>query len=204
MTSRWNTNYWTAHAISKPPPTQPTTPTPETWRGAYRLHIKKPSTGSPRCSSKKRRASPPRCGRPRCRNQSDGSPAWPYCRPAGPLNGSTRPPRPCPHRSRVGTVAEAAVDSLTAGRDAALLQAEQNATRKRARTTDTAALTALLRYEQNQLRELSRSPSTGRGMALAGDVDSRGVVVVNRHDCRPFIVHSPGTGPASLPSGYPT
>jgi hypothetical protein len=33
-------------------------------------------------------------------------------------------------RSRVGTVAEAAVDSLTAGRDAALLQAEQIATRK--------------------------------------------------------------------------
>jgi hypothetical protein len=31
-------------------------------------------------------------------------------------------------RSRVGTVAEAAVDSLTAGRDAALLQAEQIAT----------------------------------------------------------------------------
>jgi hypothetical protein len=40
--------------------------------------------------------------------------------------------------SRVGTVAEAAVDSLTAGRDAALLQAEQTATRKRARTTETA------------------------------------------------------------------
>jgi bacterioferritin (cytochrome b1) len=41
-------------------------------------------------------------------------------------------------RSRVGTVAEAAVDSLTAGRDAALLQAEQIATRKGARTTGTA------------------------------------------------------------------
>jgi hypothetical protein len=41
-------------------------------------------------------------------------------------------------RSRVGTVAEAAVDSLTAGRDAALLQAEQIATRKRSRTTETA------------------------------------------------------------------
>jgi hypothetical protein len=41
-------------------------------------------------------------------------------------------------RSRVGTVAEAAVDSLTAGRDAALLQAEQIATRKGARTTETA------------------------------------------------------------------
>ena len=41
-------------------------------------------------------------------------------------------------RSRVGTVAEAAVDSLTAGRDAALLQAEQIATRQGARTTETA------------------------------------------------------------------
>ena len=41
-------------------------------------------------------------------------------------------------RSRVGTVAEAAVDSLTAGRDAALLQAEQIATRNGARTTGTA------------------------------------------------------------------
>jgi bacterioferritin (cytochrome b1) len=41
-------------------------------------------------------------------------------------------------RSRVGTVAKAAVDSLTAGRDAALLQGEQIATRKRARTTETA------------------------------------------------------------------
>jgi hypothetical protein len=41
-------------------------------------------------------------------------------------------------RSRVGTVADAAVDSLTAGRDAALLQAEQIATRKGARTTETA------------------------------------------------------------------
>ena len=41
-------------------------------------------------------------------------------------------------RSRVGTVAEAAVDSLTAGRDAALLEAEQIATRKRARSTETA------------------------------------------------------------------
>jgi hypothetical protein len=41
-------------------------------------------------------------------------------------------------RSRVGTVAEAAVDSLTAGRDAALLQAEQIATRKGARRTETA------------------------------------------------------------------
>jgi hypothetical protein len=40
-------------------------------------------------------------------------------------------------RSRVGTVAEAAVDSLTAGRDAALLQAEQIATRKGARSTET-------------------------------------------------------------------
>jgi len=41
-------------------------------------------------------------------------------------------------RSRVGTVAGAAVDSLTAGRDAALLQAEQIATRKRSRCTETA------------------------------------------------------------------
>ena len=41
-------------------------------------------------------------------------------------------------RSRVGTVAEAAVDSLTAGRDAALIQAEQIATRKGARSTETA------------------------------------------------------------------
>ena len=41
-------------------------------------------------------------------------------------------------RSRVGTVAEAAVDSLTAGRDAALLEAEQIATRKGARSTETA------------------------------------------------------------------
>jgi hypothetical protein len=41
-------------------------------------------------------------------------------------------------RSRVGTVAEAAKDSLTAGRDAALLQGEQIATRKRSRTTETA------------------------------------------------------------------
>jgi hypothetical protein len=41
-------------------------------------------------------------------------------------------------RSRVGTVAEAAVDSLTAGRDAALLQAEQIAIRKGARSTETA------------------------------------------------------------------
>jgi len=41
-------------------------------------------------------------------------------------------------RSRVGAVAEAAVDSLTAGRDAALLQAEQIATRKGARSTETA------------------------------------------------------------------
>lgn len=41
-------------------------------------------------------------------------------------------------RSRVGAVADAAVDSLTAGRDAALLQAEQIATRKGARTTETA------------------------------------------------------------------
>ena len=41
-------------------------------------------------------------------------------------------------RSRVGTVAGAAVDSLTAGRDAALLQAEQIATRKGARSTETA------------------------------------------------------------------
>lgn len=41
-------------------------------------------------------------------------------------------------RSRVGTVAEAAVDSLTAGRDAALLQAEQIATRKGARSTENA------------------------------------------------------------------
>src|SRR4029079_8545331 len=41
-------------------------------------------------------------------------------------------------RSRVGTVAEAAVDSLTAGRDAALLQAEQIATRNGARSTETA------------------------------------------------------------------
>ena len=41
-------------------------------------------------------------------------------------------------RSRVGTVAEAAVNSLTAGRDAALLEAEQIATRKGARSTGTA------------------------------------------------------------------
>ncbi|MCW2650912.1 MAG: hypothetical protein JWR32_1888 [Mycobacterium sp.] len=41
-------------------------------------------------------------------------------------------------RSRVGNVAEHAVDSLTAGRDAALLQAEQIATRKGARTAETA------------------------------------------------------------------
>ena len=41
-------------------------------------------------------------------------------------------------RSRVGTVAGAAVDSLTAGRDAALLEAEQIATRKGARSTETA------------------------------------------------------------------
>jgi bacterioferritin (cytochrome b1) len=41
-------------------------------------------------------------------------------------------------RSRVDTVAEAAIDSLTAGRDAALLQAEQIATRKGARSTQTA------------------------------------------------------------------
>ena len=41
-------------------------------------------------------------------------------------------------RSRVGTVAAAAVDTLTAGRDAALLEAEQIATRKGARTTGTA------------------------------------------------------------------
>ena len=41
-------------------------------------------------------------------------------------------------RSRVGTVAAAAVDTLTAGRDAALLQAEQIATRKGARSTETA------------------------------------------------------------------
>jgi bacterioferritin (cytochrome b1) len=41
-------------------------------------------------------------------------------------------------RSRVGTIAEAAVDSLTAGRDAALLEAEQIATRKGARSTETA------------------------------------------------------------------
>ena len=41
-------------------------------------------------------------------------------------------------RARVGTVAEAAVDSLTAGRDAALLEAEQTATRKGARGTETA------------------------------------------------------------------
>jgi hypothetical protein len=41
-------------------------------------------------------------------------------------------------RARVGTVTEAAVDSLTAGRDAALLQAEQTATRKRSRTAGTA------------------------------------------------------------------
>ena len=41
-------------------------------------------------------------------------------------------------RSRVGTVAEAAVDSLTAGRDAALLEAEQIATRKGSRSTETA------------------------------------------------------------------
>ena len=34
-------------------------------------------------------------------------------------------------RARVGTVAEAAVDSLTAGRDAALLEAEQIAKGKR-------------------------------------------------------------------------
>jgi hypothetical protein len=40
-------------------------------------------------------------------------------------------------RSRVGTVAEAAVDSLTAGRDVALLQAEQIATRNRTRSTET-------------------------------------------------------------------
>ena len=41
-------------------------------------------------------------------------------------------------RSQVGTVAAAAVDSLTAGRDAALLEAEQIATRKGARSTETA------------------------------------------------------------------
>jgi hypothetical protein len=41
-------------------------------------------------------------------------------------------------RSRVATVAEAAVDSLTAGRDAGLRHAEQTATRKGARTTATA------------------------------------------------------------------
>ena len=41
-------------------------------------------------------------------------------------------------RARVGTVAEAAVDSLTAGRDAALLHAEQIATRNGARSTGTA------------------------------------------------------------------
>ena len=41
-------------------------------------------------------------------------------------------------RSRVGTVAAAAVDTLTAGRDAALLEAEQIATRKGARSTETA------------------------------------------------------------------
>ena len=41
-------------------------------------------------------------------------------------------------RARVGTVAEAAVDRSTAGRDAALLQAEQIATRKGARSTETA------------------------------------------------------------------
>ena len=75
VTSLWNTNCSTALAISRPSPTQPTTPTPETWRGACRLHIKKPSSGSPRCSSKKRRESPLRCGRPRCRRQWDGSPA---------------------------------------------------------------------------------------------------------------------------------
>ena len=47
-----------APAILRPSPTQPTTPTLETWRGACRLHIKKPSSGSPRCSSKKPRGSP--------------------------------------------------------------------------------------------------------------------------------------------------
>ena len=41
-------------------------------------------------------------------------------------------------RARVGTVADATVDSLTAGRDAALLEAEQIATRKGARSTETA------------------------------------------------------------------
>ncbi len=41
-------------------------------------------------------------------------------------------------RSRVGTVAEATIDSLTAGRDAALLQAEQIATRNGAHGTETA------------------------------------------------------------------
>jgi hypothetical protein len=41
-------------------------------------------------------------------------------------------------RSRVGTIAGAAVDSLSAGRDAALLQAEQIATRNGARGTETA------------------------------------------------------------------
>lgn len=40
-------------------------------------------------------------------------------------------------RSRVGTVTEAAVDSLSAGRDAGLRHAEQTATRKGARTTAT-------------------------------------------------------------------
>ena len=68
----------------------------QNWRGAYRLHIKKPSPGSIRCSSKKRRGSPLRCGRPRCRRRWVGSPVWSVTRPVGPLNGLTGPRRPLP------------------------------------------------------------------------------------------------------------
>ena len=96
VTSLWNTNCSTALAIWRPSPTPPATSISKTWRGAYRLHTKKPSSGSPRCSSKKRRGSPRRCGPPRCRRRWVGSPASSITRPGGPLNGLTGPLRPWP------------------------------------------------------------------------------------------------------------
>jgi hypothetical protein len=61
--------------------------------------------------------------------------SYPTCWAAQWINGTAE--AVARTRSRVGTVAEAAVDSLTAGRDAALLQAEQIATRNGARGTET-------------------------------------------------------------------
>ena len=74
----------------------------------------------------------------RCRRPWAGSPAWSITRAGGPLNGSTGPLRRLPAPAHGSAPSPSRERTLTAGRDAALLEAEQIATRKGARSTETA------------------------------------------------------------------